>query len=98
MRHWVSSFSRSSMLPSFPMIRGTFVGETSPPDVRAPRGAPDLPVPRALRRMEGRGVRGVDAHEPMGWPDVDDLADDGVAGLGDGTAGQREDAGPPGLF
>src|SRR3989337_2465128 len=126
MRHSVSSFSRSSMLPSFPMIRGTFVGETStswPPSIRRAsrscivswtffasstlRTWARIASPTFRNRVvspnstcHGLSVawRGAGDGEPMGWPDVDDLADDGVAGLGDVTAGQRDDADPPVLL
>src|SRR2546422_478902 len=48
-------------------------------DFQVWRGVAELDAPGGLRRVEGRGIRGVDIHEPVGRTEVDDLADHGIA-------------------
>src|SRR3990172_6040203 len=55
----------------------------------------ELDAPRGFRRVEGGGIGRVDVDEPMGWPEVRDLADHRVAPQGDVAPVQRDHADEP---
>src|SRR5438034_1290024 len=65
------------------LVHAEHVAHDDVADLQVARGVAELHPPRGLRRMERGWIRRVDVDQPVGWPEVDDLADDRVPSLRD---------------